>query len=156
MAISSILSGFFGFLYYNGKMTEYYTKGVVLDRNPRKELDDAVILYTRDLGKIVAHSKSTKKIESRLSGHLDIGRLVKVRVIKGNNYKIVDAISERIPFGSEMAKFADFINNMTPYEHPDPHLWHAVEYTLRNGLLGIDSKMPPERIYKRFFWHLER
>ncbi len=131
-------------------MTEYYTKGLVLNRTPRKELDDTVIIYTKDLGKIVAHSKSTKKMESKLSSHLDIGKLIKVRVVKGNNYKIVDAISEKVSFSRELLKFIGFIDNMTPYELPDPHLWHGIDYILKEALLGEDSKMPRERIYRRF------
>ncbi len=131
-------------------MTEYYTKGLVLSRTPRRELDDTVVLYTKDLGKIVAHSKSTKKMGSKLSSHLDIGRFVKVRVIKGNNYKIVDAISEKIDISLELLKFIGFIDNMTPYELPDPHLWHGVEYISKGSLFAEGSAMPAQKIYRRF------
>lgn len=131
-------------------MTEYYTKGLVLNRTPRKELDDAITLYTKDLGKITAYSKSTKKMESKLSSHLDIGKFVRIRVIKGSSYRVVDAISERAEFNGELLKFIGFIDNMTAYEAPDPHLWHGVEYTIKEALLREGSKIAPEKIYRRF------
>lgn len=131
-------------------MTEYYTKAVVLERMPRGEEDDAVLLYTRDLGKITARAKSTRKPASKLSGHLNVGRMVGIRVIKTNIYKIVDAMSEAVPFGAGPLKFLDFINQMTAYEEPDRHLWHGIEHVLKNGLLADGTAIAPEKIYKRF------
>ena len=121
-------------------MTEYYTHGLVIDRTNKGELDDSIVLYTKDFGKIIARSKSTKRVESKLSGHLNIGRFIKARIIKSNNYKIVDALSEKTDQSRELFKFIDFINKMTPYEAPDPHLWRGVEYRRFLEMLGFGLK----------------
>ena len=131
-------------------MTEYYTHGLVIDRTNKGELDDSIVLYTKDFGKIIARSKSTKRVESKLSGHLNIGRFIKARIIKSNNYKIVDALSEKTDQSRELFKFIDFINKMTPYEAPDPHLWRGVEYVVRSSLIGEESKVSAQKIYRRF------
>lgn len=131
-------------------MTDYYTRAVVLSREQRQEQDDAVTLYTESLGKVIARSKSSKKIDSKLSGHLEPGRLVRVRLIKGNNYKIVDALSESSLINSEVARFLGFINSMSAFEAPDPHLWHAIHYVIQNKLFLDESSVPKEKIYNRF------
>lgn len=131
-------------------MTEYYTRALVLGRDQRQEQDDAVTLYTESLGKVIARSKSTKKIDSKLSAHLEPGRLVRVRLIKGNNYKIVDALSENSIMNSEVARFLGFINTMSAFEAPDPHLWHAIHYVVKNNLFRGESSVPSEKIYNRF------
>lgn len=131
-------------------MTEYYTKGVVLERFPRGELDEAIAIYTKDFGKILALAKSSKKIVSKLSGHLTPGRFINARLIKSNNYKIVDAVSMKTDMSAELIRFTEFINKMTGYELPDQRLWNAMEYMFRNASLFYGNKIPLERIYSRF------
>ena len=131
-------------------MTEYYTKGLVLERHLRGEFDESITIYTKGLGKISSFVKSTKKPESKLSPHLNVGKIARVRIIKTNNYKIVDAISEGGALNPESLKFIEFIRSMTPYEEPDPHLWHAIEYVVTN--IFNRSFMPLEKVYPPKFF----
>lgn len=130
-------------------MVEYFTKGVVLDRIPRGESDEAIVLFTKDLGKVIARVTSAKHINSKLSPHLGVGRLVRVRLIKKNSYKIVDVLSERVEMTPEVLKFLDFVAKMTPYETQDLHLWNGLEYVLEKEVLKTDPEMR-ERVYGRF------
>ncbi|MDO8574288.1 MAG: recombination protein O N-terminal domain-containing protein, partial [bacterium] len=74
-------------------MNEYYfNEAIVLDREPSGETDNRFSIYAKGFGKIVARGKSTRKITSKLSGHLEPGNLVKVRLIEKNGLQVVDAL----------------------------------------------------------------
>lgn len=113
-------------------MVEHYTKAFVLSREPRRELDASLTLYTKDLGKMTAKAKSIRCITSKLSGHLAPGSLVNVRIIEknGNGHQIVDALSTRVEVSPESLRFLDFVNMLTPIGAPDLRLWHEMESIL--------------------------
>ncbi len=131
-------------------MIEYSTKGIVLDRNPRGEEDERVLVYTKDLGKIMARVESSKRIVSKLSPHLEVGRFVDARLVRKDSYKLVDALSDRTHFDEEVLKFLNFVNLMTPYETQDLHLWQGLEYVLQNGLINSAGPDLNAKIYRRF------
>ena len=115
-------------------MREYYTPGIVLDREPRNELDEAITIYTKDLGKVQAFTKSSRKITSKLSGHLTPGRLANIRLVERNKLQLVDALS--LPPPSELKDlllFLHFINKITPYGDADLGLWYMIEEIVEGG-----------------------
>ena len=118
-------------------MQEYYTPGIVLDREPRNELDEAVTIFTKDLGKVRAFTKSSRKITSKLSGHLSPGRLANVRFVERNKLQLVDVLSSPAssPAG-ELLPFLNFISKITPYGDADLSLWYTVEEIVRGNHLG--------------------
>ncbi|MDP2650779.1 MAG: recombination protein O N-terminal domain-containing protein, partial [bacterium] len=89
-------------------MKEYFTPGIVLDREPRNELDEAITIYTKDLGKVRAFTKSSRKITSKLSGHLTPGRLANIRLVERNKLQLVDALS--LPPSSEFKDLLPFLH----------------------------------------------
>ena len=109
-------------------MREYFTPGIVLDREPRNELDEDIIIYTKNLGKVRAFTKSSRKITSKLSGHLTPGRLANLRFVERNKLQLVDALSLPAPGNpKELLFFLNFINKITPYGDADLSLWYMVE-----------------------------
>lgn len=130
-------------------MTEYFTEAIVLDRSPKGETDEALTLYTRSLGKITAATKSSRSPLSKLSGHLNVGRFIKARIIKTSHFRLVDAMSENTRFDSAILDFINFINQMTLFEAPDPHLWRGIDFVVHNnGERSAGNYMP--RVYRRF------
>ncbi len=116
-------------------MKEYFTPGIVLDREPRNELDEAIIVYTKNLGKVQAFTKSSRKITSKLSGHLTPGRLANIRFVERNKLQLVDALSASSP-SSEikgLLLFLHFINKITPYGDADLGLWYMIEEIVEGG-----------------------
>ena len=113
-------------------MVEHYTRAFVLAREPKGELDAALTLYTKDLGKVVAKIKSIRRITSKLSGHLVPGSLANIRIVErnGNGHQVVDALSTYVEINLESLRFLDFVNKLTPVGVPDLHLWHELESTL--------------------------
>jgi len=109
-------------------MKEYYTPGLVLDRVPRNSQDQSVVLYTKELGKVSAISKSIRKITSKLSGHLTAGTIANVRLIDRGSHQLIDALSYFKPEpDEELFRFLSFLDETVPYNQPEHKLWYAVE-----------------------------
>src|SRR3990167_2085217 len=75
-------------------MQEYLSEAVVLDSFPNGNLDARFIFLTKRFGKLTGKAKSARKITSKLSGHLQPGNLVQVRMIKKNGIQVVDALKK--------------------------------------------------------------
>ncbi len=123
-------------------MTEIFTQALVLDREPKNESDAYLILYTKELGKIFALTKSLRKITSKLSGHLVLGSLVQARVVGDDNFQLVDALGKATSASPELFKFLNFVKLMTPLYLPDLPFWYEVERIL-------DSQNFDKRAYRR-------
>lgn len=130
-------------------MTEFYTKAIILERSGKGEEDERILLFTRDLGKIKARVKSSKAILSKLSPHLEVGRIADIRLVRKESYKLVDVLGQKTHFDREVIRFLDFIDKMTPYETQDLRLWHALEYVLTSGLMKTEGAELNRRIYRR-------
>lgn len=108
-------------------MIEHFTEGIVLDRNPRGEFDGSVTIYTKDLGKVTAFTKSSRKITSKVSGHLMPGNIVRLRIVENKSTQAVDALSEKPKCDMrEMLPFLYFINEIVPHGEEDLNLWHLI------------------------------
>lgn len=75
-------------------MQEYLSEAVVLDRLPSGDLNGRVVFLTKRFGKLVGRVKSVRKITSKLSGHLQPGNLVQLRMIEKNGLQVVDALKK--------------------------------------------------------------
>lgn len=109
-------------------MVEHYTKAIVLDKEDYGDLDSRVVLYSVDLGRINAKVKSSRKITSKLAGHLEPGKFVKARVIELGGFQVVDALSEgALPISPKTMAALRLIREMTVERDPDPELWSLIE-----------------------------
>lgn len=70
-------------------MGTYKTRGIVLGRMNLGEADRIITLLTPDLGKIKAIAKGSRRIKSKLGGHLELFNQVDLVVAKGRNLDIV-------------------------------------------------------------------
>ena len=112
-------------------MIEHYTEGIVLDRNPRGEMDGSVTIYTKDLGKVTANTKSIRKITSKLSGHLMPGNVVRLRIVENKNIQAIDALSQKSKCDmAELLPFLHFLNEIIPHGEEDKNFWHLI-----NGII---------------------
>lgn len=124
-------------------MTEYFTKSIVLDREPRGEFDETITFYTKDLGKVKAFTRSSRKITSKLSGYLKPGRIGDARFVKKNNLQLVDILSFAPDCDQEkLLPFLNFIDQLIPSDDPDLHFWYVVEEIIQS------NRFSPE-IYRR-------
>jgi len=73
----------------------YNTKAIILDRQPFREFDSRVVVYSLDKGKLELIARGAKKIKSKLACHLEPISLSNLMVARGKrlNY-ICGAVSE--------------------------------------------------------------
>ncbi len=73
----------------------YPTKAIILKREPRGEDGSRVVVYTPDKGKLELVARGTKKIQSRLAGHIEPLCLSNIMVIRGKRFDYIgSAVSE--------------------------------------------------------------
>jgi len=76
-------------------MQEYVSEAVVLRKEPVRDFDARYYFFTKRFGKIVGRATSTRKINSKLAGHLEPGNLARVRFVEKNGTRVVDALKEQ-------------------------------------------------------------
>ncbi len=76
-------------------MREYFTEAVVLEKEPLREKDARVVLFTPSLGKISAKVTSSRKITSKLSAHLEPLSISEVRLVEKGGVQVADALCEK-------------------------------------------------------------
>jgi recombinational DNA repair protein (RecF pathway) len=105
-------------------MQEYVTRAVVLDKEMRNDADARYALFTERYGKIMARAKSSRKIVSKLAGHLEPGTLASVRIIETHGAQVVDALAAaqiKIPFTDLVS-----LNHLLGEWEPDVDLWREL------------------------------
>ncbi len=104
-------------------MQEYVTDAIVLTKRPSGELDGRYALFTKKFGKMTGRTTSSRKITSKLCGHLEPGSAVKVRFIEQKGTQIVDALKTASARADitlhDLAALADLLPEMDP----DATLW---------------------------------
>lgn len=78
----------------------YTTKAIILSRQPFRENDCRVVAYSIDKGRIDLVARGTKKISSKLAGHLEPFNLSDLMVARGRQYDYIGAaISKNCYYG---------------------------------------------------------
>jgi DNA repair protein RecO (recombination protein O) len=64
-------------------------QAIILNRSAYRESDSLVIVYTKDFGKLSLVARGTKKINSKLAGHLEPISLADILIIKGKGFDYI-------------------------------------------------------------------
>lgn len=105
-------------------MQEYVTDALVLVKRPSGELDARYALFTKKFGKVIGRAKSSRKITSKLAGHLEPGNVVKVRFIEKTGMQIVDAL--KVSRADISLKDLSALDNLISEMEMDASLWEQV------------------------------
>lgn len=105
-------------------MQEYTARAVILHKEPSRELDLRVTMFTDEFGKVSAKAKSARKITSKLSAHLEPGNFSFVRFIEKGGLQLTDAFK----LGKLQLTPHDLhvLDRLLPHEEQDPNLWQAL------------------------------
>ena len=106
-------------------MQEYVTRAVVLDKQLRGgDADARYSFFTERYGKIAAKAKSSRKIVSKLAGHLEPGTVAAVRIIETYGAQVIDALK----FGRVKIPIAQLaaLNSLLPEWQPEAELWNEL------------------------------
>ncbi|MBI4084997.1 MAG: recombination protein O N-terminal domain-containing protein, partial [Candidatus Liptonbacteria bacterium] len=105
-------------------MQEYLSEAIVLDRLPNGDLDGRIVFLTRRFGKLIGKAKSIKKITSKLSGHLQPGNVVQVRLVEKNGLQVVDALKKsRLEFSPAELHF---LGEILADSEPEFTIWEML------------------------------
>jgi len=102
-------------------MQEYVTDAVVLNKDPVRDADARYSFFTKRFGKIVAKATSTRKITSKLAGHLEPGTVAQIRIVEKHGAQLVDALkSDKLTMALPDLRF---LNLLLAEGEPEPALW---------------------------------
>ncbi len=127
-------------------LTEIITDAIVLDKEDFREQDGRIHLYTKDLGKVIAKTISSRKILSKLAAHLEPLNLITARLVSkgdafyGHGFQLVDALSRdqaKIIKGdpqdlASAIRVYGLISKSIPSGIPDGELWDFLQ-AIRSG-----------------------
>lgn len=128
-------------------MREYTTDAWVLRKQEQGEYDARLVLFTRELGRVMAKATSVRKITSKLAAHLEPFLRTRVRLVEGKGngngtrFQVTDAFREA---GAERLdpRAAELLFSLTTEGEVDLALWHAVHDSPHSrtvlGALGFD------------------
>lgn len=124
-------------------MQEYVTEAVMLNKQPVRDVDARYSFFSKRFGKISGKATSSRKITSKLAGHLEPGNLVQIRFVETGGTQIVDALKKKRLNIS--LKDLGFLYEMLPEGEPEADLWEELiknDFSWRNALaiLGWDPK----------------
>lgn len=71
------------------------TIALVLRRQPHREQDSLVTVYTKDFGKLRLVARGTQKLQSKLAGHLEPLNLVELLIVRGRGHDYIGAAVNR-------------------------------------------------------------
>jgi len=137
-------------------MATYQTNAVVLKREDIFEADRLYYLYTEDFGKVRAIAGGVRKINAKLTGHLEPFNLVWVELMtkKGGDLFITTALSEISLLENNTSpnqislfvKMSDFALKMLRGQEKDKAIWNFIlDSFLAAGKLERSAD-PPERL----------
>jgi DNA repair protein RecO (recombination protein O) len=66
-----------------------HSQAIILNRSDYRESDSLITCYTRNFGKLSLVARGTKKIKSKLAGHLEPISLTDILIIKGKGFDYV-------------------------------------------------------------------
>ena len=70
----------------------FNTKAIILNRQPYKEVDSRVAVYTLEKGKMELIARGAQKLSSKLAAHIEPFNLVDLMVIKGRKRNYVGSV----------------------------------------------------------------
>lgn len=130
----------------------YRTHGIVLRREPYRENDSRVTVYTRDLGKQTLVARGARKLKSKLAAHLEPLCLSELMVVRGRGHDYLGSAISQSCFKnlknnldklSAAAGAARIINRLTKDSLPDSTVYDLTE-ALLTELDKPGLNFPPE------------
>lgn len=109
-------------------MQEYVTEAVVLRKEPLRDLDARYSFFTKKFGKIVGKATSSRKITSKLAGHLEPGTVTTVRFVERNGGGAGTQIVDALKSGRVAVAYGDLelLNGLLADREPDQALWNEL------------------------------
>jgi DNA repair protein RecO (recombination protein O) len=119
-------------------MEHYSTLAFVLKQEPTKEQDRNYTFYTQKFGKLALLATGSRKINAKLSGHLELPSLAQIQFTMSHKPRLISAL-EKFSF-SEIKKkkkplavaflMTDLTDKLSLEKQADPEIWKLLFNTL--------------------------
>jgi DNA repair protein RecO (recombination protein O) len=126
-----------------------HSSAIILNRSDYRESDSLITVYTKDFGKLSLVARGTKKIQSKLAGHLEPISLADILIIKGRGFdyigsaltqnaflKLKDNLNKLYYAGQAF----NWFNRLVKDDQPDERLFFLLSYWLE----VLDNYSPAE------------
>ncbi|MBI4022714.1 DNA repair protein RecO [Candidatus Berkelbacteria bacterium] len=139
-------------------MATLKTRGIVLGRRVYGEADRILTLLTPGLGKIVAIAKGSRRMTSKLGGHLELFYVVDWVLAEGRTWHVVTgadtaqdfpALRETLETVRQASHVAHLVNRLVPEGEAHPDIYRLVEQTL-----GAIRPGNSPLVLRQFEWQL--
>lgn len=127
------------------------TEGIILRKIDSNEVDNFLIAYTKDLGKIKISAKGTKKVESKLRYSVEPITYVQLILVQGKNFLILkDAVIKNQFLGIKkdleklkiVREIINIIDEAIAGEEKDEEIWKLILGTIRDLNMGENMGYP--------------
>lgn len=129
-------------------MRQINTEGIILGKKPYGEGHELVFIFSKDLGKIKAQAKGSRKIKSKFLGHLETLNICNLQIYQGPHSLIITECNTIQPFNFEKLspihteyglKIAYFLGRSLAEEEADAHLYLQIQ----NAISEFSSSNKP-------------
>lgn len=107
-------------------MESYTTDAVVLAKRDIREADRQYTLYTKERGKVRALGIGTRRLSSKLAGHLEVGSHTRVTVVMGRRFdRLIGATRTGgdATASPQLLEFCHVLDALTKDAEPDQHVF---------------------------------
>lgn len=140
----------------------YNINAIILSRQPFKEFDDRVVVYSPEIGLKELVVRGTKKVLSKLSGHIEPLSLSSLMVVRGKQYDYAGTVVslncfqnlkndyQKVMLAGRASKiFNDFMKQ----DYPDQELYDLLKEFLvsLDGEGVVDKKLLKSAFVFKFF-----
>ncbi|MDP2933050.1 MAG: DNA repair protein RecO [bacterium] len=116
-------------------MSTFHTTGIVLRVSPSGENDRRASIYTHDFGKLEVFAKSARRIQSKLSPHLEPLTLVDCFIARGqvDHLAGIERQDRFIGVRGSLEQLtsawwaAELVDALTRPDHPDPRIFRLLQ-----------------------------
>lgn len=124
----------------------YDTEAIVIRHWPYREASTRFLLYTKDLGRILARAQSVRKVTSKLSAGLQTGSRSRVELVCGKaGWRVVGSRPDKNFLMSASGKqraiiqrYFRLLNKLIPDQQRDPDLYEIISGGLE-AVSGVGS-----------------
>jgi len=136
----------------------YNTKAIILNRLSFREYDSRAIVYSIDKGKLELVTRGTKKIQSKLAGHIEPLNLSDIMVVCGKQFNYIgSAVNEDcyLELKNDLDKVKisgkgiKLFNELIKPEQADKELFFLLKDFL--GILNKKNRLQDYNLFLHFF-----
>lgn len=131
-------------------INHHKTLAIVLTKKKWRESDLLFSFYTREFGKVRAIAAGSRKIKSKLAGHLVGPGVIELVFVKGKAFNRIThahSVEKRFLHGARDLNYLscvfEIVEQAVPDESPNVKIWNLLAWALENILPGeIDPQRP--------------